>query len=72
MCLQTLAYNGYVQVNHTKIQKSVENFFDLNKDGKIDESDGAEAYKRVLGVLQFNLPAGSGFGAGFIGGVRSG
>ena len=72
MTLQTLAYNGYIEVNHAKIQESVEKMLDLNQDGKIDEDDATEVYQKALKVLQFNLPAGSGFAAGFLGGLRSG
>lgn len=70
--LQTLAYNGYIEVNHARIQESVEKLLDMNQDGKIDQEDATVAYQKVLKVLQFNLPAGSGFAAGFLGGVRSG
>ena len=72
MTLQTLSYKGYIEVDHVKIQKEVENFLDQNADGKIDAEDGKIAYNKALAVLEFNLPSGSGFAAGFIGGLRSG
>ncbi|GKZ00520.1 hypothetical protein MPSEU_001004400 [Mayamaea pseudoterrestris] len=68
--LQTLAYNGYIEVNHTKIQETIEKYMDLNQDGRIDQHDASAAYRKMLKVLEFNLPAGSGFAAGFFGGVR--
>lgn len=45
---------------------------DLNKDGKVDKADAKVAYDKLMTVLQYSLPAGSGFGGGFIAGVRSG
>lgn len=61
-----------MQVDHVKIQKQVENMMDLNADGKVDIEDGKLVYEKVLAVAGANLPAGSGFGAGFLGGLRSG
>lgn len=72
LVLQTLSYQGYVTVDHNRLKKEVEGYLDFNKDGKIDQADGEIATKKVMEVLQFNLPAGSGFGVGFIGGLRSG
>jgi uncharacterized membrane protein (Fun14 family) len=70
--LQTLSYYGYVNVDHVAIKKDFENFLDLNDDGKIDKEDGEIASTKVLEILQFNMPAGGGFAAGFVGGLRSG
>jgi uncharacterized membrane protein (Fun14 family) len=70
--LQTLANQGYITVNHGKLREEVEGFFDMNKDGKIDRGDGQLAYDKLMEVLTYNLPSGSGFAAGFIGGIRSG
>lgn len=72
MSLQTLSYYGYVKVDHGQIRKDVENLLDLNDDGRIDAKDGEIAYNQIMKVLQFNLPGGSGFAAGFVGGLRSG
>ena len=63
---------GYVQVNHDRLKEDVERMLDLNSDGKIDQDDVSIGYKRLMTVLSFNLPAGGGFGAGFISGIRSG
>jgi len=71
MCLQTLNYNGYIQVDHSTIRRDMEDFFDLNEDGKVDQEDGKMAYGKLMKVLTFNLPAGSGFAAGFVGGIRA-
>jgi uncharacterized membrane protein (Fun14 family) len=72
MTLQALSYSGYVQVDHVKIQEHVRTALDLNDDGTIDGKDRAMATDKLMQVLQFNLPAGSGFTAGFVGGLRSG
>lgn len=71
MSLQTMAYYGYIQIDHTRIQEDFERAMDLNKDGKVDKDDAEIAYNKVMEVLQYSLPAGSGFGGGFIAGVRS-
>lgn len=54
------------------MQKDFNDLLDFNKDGSIDQADGEIAYNKLLKVLQFNLPAGGGFAAGFVFGVRSG
>jgi hypothetical protein len=54
------------------LQKDFEEYLDLNRDGKVDMEDGKLVYERVLAALQFNMPAGTGFAAGFLGGLRTG
>lgn len=70
--LQTLSYKGYIQINHDAMKKEVERMMDFNNDGKVDWSDAEQAKKYLMGILNYNLPSGSGFGAGFAGGLRSG
>jgi len=72
VALQTLQYSGYIQVDHDKLRKHVEGLFDLNNDGVVDQDDATQAYAKALAILEYNLPAGGGFGAGFLGGLRSG
>jgi uncharacterized membrane protein (Fun14 family) len=72
MSLQTLSYYGYIEIDHSKLQKEFENTLDLNKDGKVDQADAKLILDKVMSVLQFSLPAGGGFGGGFIAGIRSG
>lgn len=72
MTLQTLSYSGYIQVDHQKMKKDIYNNLDFNEDGKVDEKDRDIAVNKVMEVLQFNMPAGGGFAAGFVGGIRSG
>jgi hypothetical protein len=54
------------------MKKEVESWMDLNKDGKVDADDSKLAINKVLRVLEYNMPGGGGFAAGFIGGIRSG
>jgi uncharacterized membrane protein (Fun14 family) len=72
MTLQTLSYSGYITIDHDRMKKEVENWMDLNKDGKVDADDSKLAINKVLRVLEYNMPGGGGFAAGFIGGIRSG
>eukprot|EP00565_Helicotheca_tamesis_P002787 CAMPEP_0185731346 /NCGR_PEP_ID=MMETSP1171-20130828/12651_1 /TAXON_ID=374046 /ORGANISM="Helicotheca tamensis, Strain CCMP826" /LENGTH=228 /DNA_ID=CAMNT_0028400597 /DNA_START=76 /DNA_END=762 /DNA_ORIENTATION=+ len=70
--LQTLSYYGYVQVDHDRIKKDFEGLLDLNDDGKIDKEDVNILSDKVMEVISYNVPGGSGFAAGFVGGLRSG
>ena len=72
MSLQALSYYGYVKVDHSQLQRDFNDMLDLNQDGKVDAEDGKVIYNKLLEVLEFNLPSGSGFAAGFVGGVRMG
>jgi hypothetical protein len=63
---------GYVKVDHGRLKEDMERLLDLNSDGKVDKDDVDLGYKKVMKVLAFNLPAGGGFGAGFMGGLRTG
>jgi FUN14 domain-containing protein 1 len=70
--LQTLQYSGYIQVDHSKMKKDVEGWMDFNDDGQINAEDGKVGMNQLWKVLEFNMPAGGGFAAGFVGGIRSG
>jgi uncharacterized membrane protein (Fun14 family) len=70
--LQALQYTGYVQVDHRRVREDFMKRLDFNEDGVVDQRDARHAYQKVVSVLQFGLPAGSGFAAGFVGGLRSG
>jgi hypothetical protein len=67
-----LAYKGYIKVDHTQVRDDMMGALDFNKDGKVDAEDRDIAAKKLMEVLQYNLPAGSGFLGGFVGGLRSG
>jgi len=72
MGLQTLSYYGYIHVDHVKIKADIEGMLDMNDDGRIDHEDGSMAMKKIMEVMAFGMPSGSGFAAGFVGGLRSG
>jgi hypothetical protein len=38
--------------------------------GRFDQKDATIIYNKILTILQFNLPAGGGFAAGFVGGLK--
>ncbi len=44
---------------------------DINKDGKFDAEDFKHAYDKVVDVLGYQMPAGGGFTAGLIMGLRA-
>jgi hypothetical protein len=73
--LQTLAYLGYIQINHQKIKQDMETWSILGGGGgtnKDSAQDRAFKIQKLFHILQYQLPAGCGFGAGFVGGMRSG
>jgi len=78
--MQTLAYQGYIVVNHEKISKEVENILDRNNDGKVDVEDLKGVIEDVRKVAEHGLGfsqgglavSGGGFGLGFYGGLKSG
>ncbi|POM75539.1 Hypothetical protein PHPALM_7347 [Phytophthora palmivora] len=70
--LQCASYSGYVDVDYKKLERDVKNYLDINKDGVFDTKDLDSMYKSIMKVLEFSLPAGSGFAAGFVLGFRSG
>ena len=83
LALQTLAYSGYIDVHHDKLQKQVESILDRNNDGVVDGEDVKSILEEVRKVAGFGLEedggndkkllaSGGGFGMGFYGGLRSG
>ena len=81
LALQTLAYNGYIDVHHEKLQKQVEGMLDRNNDGVVDSEDLKGMLDDVKKVAGFKLDdstnkklyaSGGGFTMGFYGGLRSG
>ncbi|CAH0488984.1 unnamed protein product [Peronospora farinosa] len=70
--LQCASFSGYVNVNYKKLKRDVKGYLDIDQDGVLDTKDLDSMYKLVMEVLEFSLPAGSGFAAGFILGFRSG
>jgi uncharacterized membrane protein (Fun14 family) len=70
--VQTLANFGYINVDHTRIGDDFNRALDVNQDGVVDEKDMSLAYEYTMKKLTLNLPAGCGFAAGFVGGLRSG
>lgn len=80
LAMQTLAYKGYIDVNHQKIAGEVEKLLDRNNDGKVDVEDLKGVIEDMQKVAEHNLGtgegglavSGGGFGLGFYGGLRSG
>jgi hypothetical protein len=42
------------------------------QDGVFDSKDVDDVYKKVMKVLEYSMPAGSGFALGFLVGFRAG
>lgn len=61
--LQTLAYQGYIDVNHEELARKVEGVLDRNGDGKVDGEDLRKVLEEVRGVVGFGIEE-SGEGGG--------
>eukprot|EP00927_Polykrikos_kofoidii_P063973 TRINITY_DN588_c0_g1_i2.p1 TRINITY_DN588_c0_g1~~TRINITY_DN588_c0_g1_i2.p1 ORF type:complete len:165 (-),score=23.50 TRINITY_DN588_c0_g1_i2:139-633(-) len=70
---QGLAYLDYISINWPKVEKDLVSVFDVNKDGKVDEKDLNFSMQSAMKILTGNTVAiSSGFGAGFLYGVKKG
>lgn len=69
--IQTLSFNGYMQVNYDKVEKAANKVLDVNHDGKVDAKDAEVAYAKMQEVLSYNMPTGGGFATGLVMGLRS-
>ena len=58
--LQTLAYQGYIDVNHDKLATEVERVLDRNGDGVVDGEDLRSVVEELRGVVGFGIAAGEG------------
>mmetsp|Transcript_9648 Transcript_9648/g.16535 ORF Transcript_9648/g.16535 Transcript_9648/m.16535 type:complete len:299 (+) Transcript_9648:238-1134(+) len=56
--LQTLAYQGYVDVNHDKLAKQIEGVLDRNGDGVVDGEDLRSVVDDLRRVVGFGIEAG--------------
>jgi len=56
--LQTLAYQGYVDVNHDKLAKQIEGVLDRNGDGVVDGEDLRSVVDELRRVVGFGIEAG--------------
>ena len=59
-------------VDQSKIQSRFQRALDLNGDGKVDEKDMDLIGTKVKDVLEYNMPAGTGFVPGLLLGMRRG
>lgn len=71
VCLQAMVHKGYITVDWKKIEKSVADVVDTDKDGKITERDVQRYFEKVKAFLMENIPDASGFGLGFMLGLKS-
>jgi len=70
---QTASYVGYVKVDWEKLEKDSTKLFDLNKDGVVDNKDMTIGSNMVMDVLLNETGSAlTGFGGGFVLGVRKG
>lgn len=53
--LQTLAYHGYIDVNHEKVARQVEEILDRNGDGVVDSEDIKSVVEELRKVVGFGI-----------------
>ncbi|TDH66485.1 hypothetical protein CCR75_006242 [Bremia lactucae] len=66
--LQCASYSGYVHVDYQKMEHDVKKYLNRHKD---ETKDYDSIFTSLMEVLEFNLPAGSGFAIGWIVGFRA-
>eukprot|EP00584_Thalassiosira_punctigera_P007664 CAMPEP_0172528126 /NCGR_PEP_ID=MMETSP1067-20121228/2619_1 /TAXON_ID=265564 ORGANISM="Thalassiosira punctigera, Strain Tpunct2005C2" /NCGR_SAMPLE_ID=MMETSP1067 /ASSEMBLY_ACC=CAM_ASM_000444 /LENGTH=137 /DNA_ID=CAMNT_0013311989 /DNA_START=116 /DNA_END=529 /DNA_ORIENTATION=+ len=71
MTLQGLAYTGFIDVNWKNVEKSVVKKIDADNDGEITEKDLKLYWQKLKTILTNNIPDASGFGLGFMFGLRA-
>ena len=69
--LQALVHQGYISVDWKKIEQSVKEAVDTDDDGEFTEKDVQRYWERVKVFLTENIPDASGFGVGFMLGLKS-
>mmetsp|Transcript_37811 Transcript_37811/g.82959 ORF Transcript_37811/g.82959 Transcript_37811/m.82959 type:complete len:224 (+) Transcript_37811:43-714(+) len=67
--IQGLAYQGYIQVDWRRVERSYIHLLDQDQDGRVTASDFAIMFRQTVDCLAFNLPAGAGFTAGLVYGL---
>eukprot|EP00040_Diaphanoeca_grandis_P014049 m.71054 g.71054 ORF g.71054 m.71054 type:complete len:295 (+) comp24313_c0_seq2:216-1100(+) len=70
--VQFLSYSGYIQTDWKTISEDFIARLDTNGDGKVDKEDMQVLWGKVSEVVGYNLPAGSGWLAGWIAGLKTG
>lgn len=69
--IQTLVFKGFINVDWKKVEEKVVEAVDADKDGKITEQDVRIYWKKVKKILTNNVPDATGFGLGFLYGLKS-
>lgn len=70
--IQFLSYTGYIQTDWKTLSDDFIGKFDQNGDGKVDKEDMEILWSQISEVVGYNLPAGSGWMAGWLAGLRTG
>ena len=69
--LQAMVHQGYITVDWKKIEQSVKDVVDTDQDGEFTEKDVQRYLEKVKVFLMKNIPDASGFGLGFMLGLKS-
>lgn len=72
VCLQGLAYMGYIDIDYGKVKDDAKKLVDQDGDGKLTSKDVKMLWHKIRDMLTYHLPGMGGFSAGFLIGVRYG
>lgn len=64
-CAQALSYWGYIDIKYDKASADFTSTFDVDNDGRVTPRDISSLMDGLVGVLQYNLPGGTGFTGAF-------
>lgn len=70
ICLQAMAYYGYINIDYGKVSKDVQSAIDADGDGKLTVNDFKVYWREFKKILTFNIPGMGGFSSGFLIGLR--
>ncbi len=71
VCLQTLQYFGYIEINWIKIRKDLIGFVDSNNSGTVDVQDLRHYCINGYKIMRYKGPPAAGFGIGVYMGLMS-
>jgi uncharacterized membrane protein (Fun14 family) len=70
MGLQYASYNGYIEVDYAGVEKDLAKRLTNGKHKVMDGNAAKEQWDKVMDVVGYNMPAGGGFTAGVVMGLR--
>ena len=70
ICLQVLAYKGWISINWKKVKSDIEKVADQDGDGEFTGADLKNLIRKGVAFLRHGVPDAVGFTAGFYAAIR--